>query len=201
MALRTRIAASIAALVLAPAAARADEMIIESPGQHRHYVVEIEPHADLAIFDVGRDVTGFGLGGRFSFPVVQDGFVDSINNSVAIGAGLDWLSYSGCYGLRFGDCSNISAFWVPVVLQWNFYLSKGWSVFGEPGLSFSHVNYGDNCADTYVNDQIVTVDCGGGSKNRVRGAFWAGGRWHFSESKTLTMRLGFDYWTVGVSFL
>ena len=33
---------------------------------------------------------GFGLGGRFSIPIVRNGFIGSINNSVAIGLGLEF---------------------------------------------------------------------------------------------------------------
>jgi hypothetical protein len=181
--------------------ARADESIIESPGEHRDYLVEIEPHADLAFFNVGRNVTGYGLGVRASFPIVRQGFLDDINNSVAIGVGADWLSYSGCYNLNFGDCSDITAVWVPAVLQWNFYLSRRWSVFGEPGVTFRHVGYGDNCPDTTVGNEVVRVDCGGGSSNKLLAAFWAGGRYHVTDAVTLTARIGFNYWTVGASFM
>ena len=91
---------------------------------------------------------------RRTLELVDNGFVSSINNTVGIGFGLDWLSP--------GD-RNV--FWVPVVMQWNFWLSDEWSVFGEPG------------GGLYF-----------GKASGFSPAFYAGGRYHFNDAIALTMR-------------
>src|SRR6516165_1947675 len=71
---------------LAPAAARADDTI-KRPGDHPHYSVELEPHVLIgwaANYYYGSD-DGFGVGGRVSINLTHDGFIEKINNSVAIG--------------------------------------------------------------------------------------------------------------------
>src|SRR5690242_15546200 len=68
--------------------AQAEEPIIRHPGDHPSYSVEIEPHLDFAFFLPTAGSSGFGLGGRFTIPIVKNGFVPSINNSVGIGFGL-----------------------------------------------------------------------------------------------------------------
>src|SRR5258708_9976410 len=139
-------AAALSLAVLACRSARADDTI-KRPGDHPQYSVEIDPHVlggwthyNYAAND------GLGLGARFSIPLVDNGFVSTINNSVAITFGVDWLHYSGvdCYyyynynGPRGpGYCYNVgdaNYLFFPVAMQWNFFVAKQWSVFGEPGL-------------------------------------------------------------------
>jgi hypothetical protein len=189
-----------------PLEARGDDTI-KHPGEHPHYTVELEPHVLIGwaanYYYGGGDA--LGLGGRVSINLTHDGFVDSINNSVAIGLGLDWLHYNApdcfyyynrgaaCYGGASADF-----FQFPVVLQWNFYVAKHWSVFGEPGIYIWHGSYGNggcyNAAGALVNCSY--------SETGVGPAFWIGGRYHFNETVALTMRLGYpDILTFGVSFM
>jgi hypothetical protein len=139
--------------------ALADTSTIKLPGAHTDYVFEAEPHALVAPFDKFQPGVGF----RGTIELVDNGFISSINNTVGIGFGADW--------------SN-KHFRLPVVMQWNFWLSRNWSVFGEPG---GLVDLGD--------------------KTRVHPAFYAGGRFHFTDRVTLTMRVGHPTASVGVSFL
>ena len=123
---------------------------------------------------------------------MKNGFVKTINNSVAISFGLDWMHYDvndwcGRYwqrrGVACGWDDEFDIFWLPVAMQWNFFLSENWSVFGEPGLAL-RIN------DDHYNDN-VDLDF----------AFYAGGRFHFSDTVSLTMRLGWpSALSVGVSF-
>ncbi len=206
---RTRCLAVIAGTVIGasfPALASADDTI-KHPGDHPHYSVEIEPHLLLgwaANYYYGGG-SGFGLGGRVSINLTHDGFVGSINNSVAIGLGLDWLHYDapGCfyyYNRGAGCYGGVSAdfFQFPVVIQWNFYVAKRWSVFGEAGIYIWHGTYGNGaCYDAAG----VLVPCSYGDTG-VGPAFWIGGRYHFNDTVALTMRLGYpDILTIGVSFM
>ena len=173
---------------------RADRSIIKQPGQHADYSFEAEPHALLGLWGVPGPGggTGFGVGFRGSIPIVDNGFVKTINNSVAISFGVDWLRYdvdNWCRRFRPNrpvDCGfddNFDIFWLPVAMQWNFFLSENWSVFGEPGLA---LRINDDHFDDDVNLDFV---------------LYAGGRFHFSDKVSLTMRLGWpSALSVGVSF-
>jgi hypothetical protein len=158
-----RFAAALLALALtfATSFASADTSTIKQPGAHPDYVFEAEPHAIIAPFDKFAPGVGF----RGTIELVDNGFVTTINNTVGIGFGVDWTD---------------KHFRLPVVMQWNFWLSRNWSVFGEPGgvLNFKK----DGKADPMP-------------------AIYAGGRFHFSDAVTLTMRVGHPTASVGVSFL
>jgi hypothetical protein len=158
----------VAALALASSTpARADEQsIIRQYGEHPHYIAELEPHFILGFgypFDRGNYA---GLGFRATFHIT-DGFVKTINDSIGIGVGMDFAP-------GYGDW-----FIVPVVMQWNFWLSTHWSVFGEPGIAFTN-------GPVSVIDPFI---------------FYAGGRFHFTDRIALTMRVGYPDFSIGVSFL
>src|SRR6202035_3588019 len=122
-------------------------------------------------------VSGFGVGGRFSIPIVQNGFVPQINNSVAISFGADILYFNSCW--YHGDCSATFLNF-PVVMQWNFFVAQRWSVFGEPGLIFFH---------GFVSDCPGGVMCPNNPTSTwFEPAFFLGGRYLMTESTSLTMR-------------
>ena len=186
--------------------ARADDTI-KHPGDHPHYVVELEPHLLLGWTATYVSGTGFGLGGRVSIPITHEGFIKTINNSVAIGLGLDWVHYSGpdcyyyyrgvgpCYAAPSADYLEF-----PVVMQWNFYVAQHWSVFGEPGL---YIYHGIFSSPNYCNAPGLPP-CGyfyNFTETGVGPAFYVGGRYHFSDSVALTMRLGYPTISIGVSFM
>ncbi len=171
---------------------------IRKPGARTNYSVELEPHLYLGAFNPpgpGRS-TGYGGGFRSTIEVAPRGFIPRLNDSVGIGLGLDFARYDSerrgrC--TRFEDgpngtriCTEVdggrNADYVilPLVMQWNFWLTRRWSVFGEPGMFF-HVADGD------VGVNLVSLS--------------GGGRWHFSKNATLTLRVGYPAVTLGVSFL
>jgi hypothetical protein len=176
--------------------ASADTLIIRHPGDHPRYAFEAEPHALLGLFNPPGDGSGSGIGLGFRGTVVllDNGFVPSINNSIGIGFGLDWVHYGhgrdhcvrdpGPSGVcNFDNSESVNNLWFPVVMQWNFFLSRQWSVFGEPGLALHY--------ESVPGDHNV----------RVEPQLYVGGRWHFSDRMTLTMRLGYPTFSVGVSFM
>jgi hypothetical protein len=165
----------------------AAQATIRHPGDHPKYDFEVEPH--LAI-DPWSGSEGFGPGLRATFVVLDNGFVQSINNSIGVGVGADFLFYgSHCSGPdTHRTCSDQSDFTVPIVLQWNFWLHRQWSVFGEPGVS---LHFRSGTSDNFTFDPF---------------ALYAGGRFHFSDRITLTVRLGAPFFahsafSVGASFL
>jgi hypothetical protein len=177
-----------------PAAAHADTLVINNPGDHPRYTFELEPHLVLGFIEPPGYASGagFGVGFRGSIPIVRNGFIPSINNSVAIGFGMDFARYGrGSYCVEGGVVSNcnrrqidgFNEFYFPVVLQWNFFLSRNWSVFGEPGVALNYHGWdGPRAVDV---DPFI---------------FFLGGRYHFSDKVTLTMRMGYPAFSVGASF-
>jgi hypothetical protein len=155
--------------LMAPSAARADESLIKNPGDHPSYKFEAEPHGLLGFGGPFRDGHGeLGAGFRGTVVIVDNGFIKEINNSVGITFGAD---------LFFGG--NYTVF-VPVAMQWNFWLTNHWSVFGEPGIGFA--------ANHYKGRDLVNP------------VIMAGGRFHFNEKVSLTLRIGYPAISVGVSF-
>jgi hypothetical protein len=177
----------LAALSLAAAPVRADDTI-KHPGDHPQYSVEAEPHLLLG-WGGGWGGGGFGIGGRFSIPIVENGFVPSINNSVAIGFGLDVMFYNSCYYSNAQGCSA-TGFVFPVVMQWNFFVAQRWSVFGEPGLAIYHNSW--NCNGGCPG--------GGPADTFLEPALYLGGRYHITDSISLTMRIGWPSFSFGGSF-
>lgn len=162
--------------------ASARDETIRQPGDHPSYAIEMEPQLILGWggFD-GYGAGGFGVGGRFTIPIVKNGFVPSINNTVGIGFGVDFTYYDSCGDLACnGHVADLVSF--PVVMQWNFYVAQRWSVFGEPGIS---LNYASEERNYFFPAPIFEV----------------GGRYHFSEHVALTARIGFPYFSIGVSFM
>jgi hypothetical protein len=179
---------TVASILLLTAGGAGADDTIKHPGDHPEYDVEIEPHLLLG-WDSVYAPGGLGVGGRFSIPIVHNGFVQEINNSVAISFGLDWMHYDACW--YHGNCSA-DYLDFPVVMQWNFFVAQRWSVFGEPGLLFYH---------GFVNDCPNGNTCPASPRvTFLEPALYLGGRFHFSEKAALTMRIGYPAFSVGVSF-
>lgn len=161
--------ASAATLSAFAEPARADESVIKQPGRHPDYTFEAEPHFFFGFDPPGKSASkGYGPGFRGTIELVDNGFIKKINNTVGLGFGFDWIAFE----------SKKQAVWVPIVMQWNFWLSRNWSVFGEPG--------------------------GGiwlGNATGIRPAAYGGARFHFSEKIALTARVGFPALSLGASFV
>ncbi|HYP78091.1 MAG TPA: hypothetical protein VER12_19095 [Polyangiaceae bacterium] len=151
-------------VVLSNQIAHAETNIIKDPDRHPHYVFEAEPHFFLG--PIGKPPLLPGAGFRGTVVLAQEGFIDRINDSVGLGFGVDFTKDNT---------------WIPIVMQWNFWLSEHWSVFGEPGFAFKFADHGkDNRADFTI---------------------YGGGRYRLSDRVTLTMRIGYPAFTAGFSFL
>jgi len=169
------------ALVAFTPEAHAVNWVIKNPSDHPAYRAELEPHANFILFrrryGGGRYYNGaeFGGGFRASIELADPMFVKKINNTIAITFGVDVTNCRYCRDYR-----DNYLIWSPVALQWNFFLTKKWSVFGEIG-------------------GIVRSE---GFYNRIDidPAFWVGGRFHFTDSVALTLRAGYPMLSVGVSF-
>ncbi len=159
------------------------QAIIGQPGRHGMHV-EVEPHLILNWYGVGWGGGGYGAGWgagvRVGIPLMTNGPIASINNSLALGLGLDALVYSwGDRWSRYGFGGAIEPV-LSVNLQWNFYLFGAFSLFLEGGVAAGLGFCGSECG------------------------FWVwpglalGGRVHFggrADLPSLTFRFGFSwYW-------
>lgn len=159
------------------------QLIIKNPSDHPDYRVELEPHGTLHpwgnTYGYGRNTRGgYALGGGVGFRAtieVADPVIPKLNNTIGITFGIDFTSCNYCYrGEEF-------SVWLPVGAQWNFFLTPKWSVFADLG--------------------IVPHSDGGFRDLYFEPMFAVGGRYHFRDKITLTMRLGAPFITVGVSFM
>ncbi|MEZ4293637.1 MAG: hypothetical protein R3B70_01580 [Polyangiaceae bacterium] len=172
-----------AAFALLSAGEAEAQLIIKNPSDHPDYRAELEPHA---VFVPWGDYVGYrrnyyrnhaiagGIGFRATIEIV-DPVIPKLNNTIGITFGLDFTNCPYCYrGQEY-------SFWTPIGAQWNFFLTRKWSVFGEVG--------GVLHSDGFYHDVFVEP------------MFAVGGRYHFRDKITLTMRLGVPYISLGVSFM
>lgn len=150
-----------------PTVARA-ETVIKNPGDHPDYSFEAEPHGLIGFGGPLHGGSGqLGAGFRGTVVVLDNGFIKTINNSVGVTFGGDFFF-------------RRSALFIPVAMQWNFWLTTRWSVFGEPGLGFA----------AHHRRKI----------DLLHPVLMAGGRFHFNDQVALTMRVGYPAFSIGVSF-
>jgi len=191
-------------LVLSTGAADAYEAsVVHAQRAPIEYVAEVEPHLVLGSAPPGRGTgSGAGIGVRARLVLSSDGFISGVNDSLALGLGLDFGHYAGAYALNgYRDqclhfepgpagtsiCTDVTSnggtynyIFVPAVLQWNFWLSQRFSAFGEAGLGLYHLgNYGFGATP----------------------AIYIGGRLRLTDRITLTARLGYPTSSFGVSFM
>lgn len=168
-----RIAVTGAALALSTPALATD--ITDPFAGERPMLLEL--HAGFT--PLGR---GLAAGGRFGIPLVDNGFIGPINNSVYLNVGADFYLVSRVFGLNRGGIG----IGVPVAMQWNFYFSDQWSAYGEVGLNFYiDQNFFEGNGILFNTNWLVSA---------------IGGRYHFSESMSLVGRVGSPYASIGIEF-
>jgi hypothetical protein len=153
----------LATLGLAPSVAHAEDNTARDEWNHPDHAFELEPHALLAPF-YHHGLPGFGLRGTVT--LARNGFIDRVNDTVGLGFGADWTR---------------DTTWVPIVMQWNFWVSEHWSVFGEPGVA---LRLRDDFKDRGPDFTI-----------------YGGARYRFARAAALTFRIGHPAISLGVSFL
>jgi hypothetical protein len=167
-------------LLAAPAVASATDISEPFSGDRAH---TFDLHAGFGWWGGGYGET-FLVGGRYAIPIVDNGFIASINNAVTITFGADL--YLTSYIEPNGNYYRSGGLGVPVTLAWNFYFTDQWSAFGEAGANF------------YIGrDNLRGYGFRPGSNLLVTAA---GGRYHMSEKTALILRVGNPYSAFGVEF-
>jgi hypothetical protein len=157
------------------------ENVLKRPNAHPDYVAELEPHGTIALWRRAYTRRArafgdpeFGAGFRATIEILDEGFIPDLNNTVGISFGFDITSCG-----RW--CRRDFSLYLPVAaLQWNFFFTEHWSAFAEPGFTLRTDGFYD-----YVYPDPV---------------FLLGGRYHFNDDVSLTMRIGYPYISFGVSF-
>jgi len=169
-----RAAAALTGLALLSTPALATEIGQPFAGE-RPMTVDI--HAGLPLYG-----TGAAFGARLGIPLIDNGFINSINNAVYLSVGAD------AYYVDLGGPGNSMALalGLPVALQWDFFFSDKWSAFGTAGINV-FLNNG------FLNGNGLLIGNG-----------WiissVGGRYHINESTAFILRLGSPYAAIGVQF-
>jgi hypothetical protein len=190
---------AVAASVLASGGS-AFAQVGRHPSDQPRYHLELEPHLAVGPGQGPgpRAGSGVGAGVRASVMVSPDGFIEGVNDSIAIGFGMDVIHYGGTGDWLFGECVRREAgpagtsvctevntpgapgnyLSIPVVMQWNFWLTQQWSAFVEPGI------------DLYFGHHASGLSPSIGFGGRVR----------LNDVVTLTLRIGAPVSSFGASF-
>jgi hypothetical protein len=131
---------------------------------------------------------GVGPGFQMLFPVLQNGFIPSINNAFYIGFFTDFLfhgDYDGRYDLRYGFFSLP----VGVLAQWRFYLFEILSVYA---------NLGGGIWPWFFRDDHFHYR-GGGTLIRGFPVFALGANLHFTKSIGMNIEFGYPAARIGLN--
>ncbi len=202
-----------AALALVTWSSSASAQTIQTPGAHPRYAWDIEPHLVWQWDDNHYwDGDAWGLGVRATVPLIDNGPLTRVNNTMGIGFGLDITHRSGRCGWHYydrrtpvyaygpgDDCSGTN-FWVPIVMQWNFYFTKSFALFAEPGFAIVHRRWNSPAICGAVNSPGYECDYTRSDTDPAL-LFFIGTRIHFTDSVALTLRIGWPYASVGASLL
>lgn len=178
------LALALALSVCAPSVVEAQQHYIERPHQGgRPFQLDI--HGGFTWWGVGA-ISGI----RFGIPIVQNGFIDSLNNAVYLNFGFDfyWLRWR----CNSGDCNRgwdyNAGFGFPITLHWEFYFHENWSAFAEiGGQFFIHPSWWDNGRWDWWEPGLWFV-------------WTVGGSWHVNDWFLLTLRIGSPYIAFGITF-
>lgn len=153
---------SLLTAILTEGSAHAEQTTGRDVDRHPHYAFEAEPHMLVGLFEP----RPLGVGFRGTVVLSDAGFIRTVNDTVGLGFGIDWTR---------------DTTWIPVVMQWNFWVSEHWSVFGEPGIALRG------------RDDFHEL--------RADPTLYGGARWLFVPGVSLTLRIGYPAFAAGFSFL
>ena len=169
--------------LVAPNVADAQGVDINTPHQGGR-PLQLDIHAGFTWFGLG-----LATGVRFGIPIVDNGFIGSINNAFYINFGGD-LYFVRTHNRGLGNDEYDIGFGIPVTAHWEFYFSDMWSIFGELGVN------------VYFHPAFLRGRRGFFDHGHVGGWFMGaiGGRLRINEWFGLVVRLGSPYSSFGLTF-
>ncbi len=158
---------------------------------HPFYGAELEGH--FAVAGLDRFGPGLGFGARVGIPIAQNTPISSIDDDITLGLGLDWVRYAAYKPVDGRTSLTVQAFYVPVYLQWNFWVGSRVSIFLEPALVYRFATYSAGCpVPTGFSCEDTT---------RVLPTGSVGIRFRTVDKVALTIRVGWPMVTIGASWL
>lgn len=112
---------------------------------------------------------GIGVGARYTIPLLKDGFIDTVNDSVELEFGADGAFYSYYYGSGF----NIG---VPIGARWTFHIFPNFDAYAKIGIGFDYTFYSYGAAYANLLGTVsafgVYPDVGSGILYKLSGNLW-----------------------------
>lgn len=98
--------------------------------QNTSDAVRLEAHGTLSAYE------GIGAGIRGEFVALPDGAIPNVNDDISFTVGGDAILFFDDDDHGHDHDDEGLGIWAAGAVQWNFYLSKEWSVFPELGMWF-----------------------------------------------------------------
>ena len=156
---------------------------------HPKYNAEIEPHFVVAGLDHYQ--AGLGFGANVSIPIAEHAPFKRIDDTLALGVGVDWVRYAAYRPNDPRDPKILTYAWYfPVFLQWNVWLGARASFFVEPTLIYRFASYQDNCGGLPCVDTTRVLPSGS-----------IGFRFRVVDHASVTVRVGWPMVSLGGSWL
>ena len=174
--------AALAAVLIFAAGPAEAQSIIRDRSSHRRPV-------DLSLLGGVPYPFGFGVGMRVGLPIAHDGFIRTINDAVLIELGAQFV-----YWDDFKD--HLVGFQVPVLMRWDFFLTRSWTIFGGVGLVFGFYDEGKKRFRLRGEDLFRP----GSRPGFLRFAIGGGAMWNFSAATSLRLDATTQMIAVGVVF-
>lgn len=112
---------------------------------HTKYFAELALHlAGETVPPNDTDSRGAGPGARLYFDILPRGMIAGLNDSVAVGAGADWI-----------PTSSKKHVLVPITAQWNVWLAERLALLLEPGLDVAFASVTTVQPTVYVGARYV----------------------------------------------
>lgn len=158
---------------------------------HPFYGAEIEGHFTVA--GVDHFGPGLGAGARIGFPIAQNAPIRTIDDDITVGIGFDWVRYAAYKPVEGRSSLTAQAFYVPVYLQWNFWVGSRVSLFVEPAIVYRFASYSTGCnlGSGYTCEDTT----------RVLPTGSVGIRFRTIDRIAFTVRVGWPMVTLGASWL
>jgi hypothetical protein len=178
------IVATLAATTLPPSSTAAADMLITDRSVHATRPTKLDITGGVGFFGAFL----LGAAGWYSMPLMNDGFIPSLNDAfvLEVGARLHnaWVS-AGICDYSYVELAALGG------VRWDFYLTPDWTVFAKAKAGFGY--------------DFASIDCGAGINDPdVGGAIFAGdygvgAYWNFATDMALRLEFGYPYINVGIS--